>query len=74
MNFTIKKILYIRILHLWTEPRGTPINNKHKKFGEDGTCGSGDAPADRQTDEHADRQTRSLVVTNGDRPVVRTTQ
>jgi len=31
------------------EDRATDIGNKHKKFGKDCGCGSGDILADRQT-------------------------
>jgi len=34
------------------EDRATAIGNKHKKFGEVWTSGSGDMPADRHTETH----------------------
>ena len=34
------------------EDQATAIGNKHKKFGEDQTCSSGDMTTDRETDRH----------------------
>jgi len=48
--------------HITTPPekdRTMAIGNMHRKFGEDGRCGSEDMIVDKHTDTRTDRQTRS---------------
>jgi len=42
------------IINIPEEDQATDIGNMHKKFGKDRQCGSGDIPADRQTDPQTD--------------------
>jgi len=46
-----------RIATTREEDRATDIGNKHRQFGEDRTCGSGDMLAKRQTNRQTNKRT-----------------
>ena len=52
------------IINVLEEDQATDTGNRHKKFGKDRTCASGDILADRQTDP----ETHILITILGNAP------